>query len=217
MANSLMHIHAVVAYESTVSAKVMEAVQYLYEATDHSKGAKAEEDGGIAAVFVGVAQGKTFLKLAHAAAQQSQQETVHLQELTSSTQEIEKFTREIPEDRMTADFDKALNLATTLLDHVATASSQQATNAAKTLIGDAKRKVSDLVVAIGKSFFRGDFTKWMTSWLEYHANDKLKYFQDLPTSFRRLDVQKSKHLNKEAFSYLEQAVAAMILRLTSRS
>jgi len=76
MPKSLQHLHVVVCHEQQTPSKVIESVNCIHAAAT-SNACKAQSDSGLAAVFSGINQGKTLLKLANASALQAQKDTGH--------------------------------------------------------------------------------------------------------------------------------------------
>lgn len=120
------------------------------------------DDAGLAATFLGINQGKSFLKSAHEKSQQAQKEVAHLQGLVDHVQKCETFMGSMPQST-SVDFDwgLALDLGKGIHTALIEATSRSQTISSKQIISDAKKKMGEFVATISKAFVLGPLKVWL--------------------------------------------------------
>ena len=169
MAASLKHLQTVVCEDQHVPAKIAESVAALHAMNNKN------DDAGLAATFLGLGQGKVFLKSAHSKSTQAQKEVVHLSDLISHTEEAEQFINQLPRcGSPEFQWHKALDIGVNI--HNALIEAIPKTGGAvsgKTVLTDVKKKLGEYVTTIAKAFILGPVQKWfhdtMCEWSQHTA------------------------------------------------
>ena len=160
MVASINHIHVVLSYDQQVPTKVLESVQFLCEKMEKQD----RSDSGLAAVFMGIAQGKTIVKLANSVATQSQKESSHLDEFLKSLRELETFADNLPKSTSDEfDWKRAIELGTTFFKQLVDIPNKNVSAATKTIISNGKKTLSEFVSSICKAFMIGPVPNWFVS------------------------------------------------------
>ena len=157
---TLEHINAIVSHDRNTPARVSEAVAFLHGSLEKTQ----HDDGGLAAVFLGISQGKTFLMDANASAQTGQKEIVHLKDLTDAISEILDFAEKMPEPT-SSDFqwEQGLKKGGNAMEALCNAVSRASTQPSRTVVQDAKKKLSDFACAFAKAYVTGPAQTWVKS------------------------------------------------------
>ena len=160
MVASINHIQVVLNYSQHVPTKVLESVQFLFDKMDKQD----RSDSGLAAVFMGIAQGKAVIKLANNAAMQTQKESGHLDEFLKSLKDMETFADNLPKSTSDEfDWKKAMELGTTVFKQLVDIPNKNVTTATKTIISNGKKVLSEFVSSICKAFMIGPVQSWFMS------------------------------------------------------
>eukprot|EP00435_Cladocopium_sp_Y103_P022098 s3494_g5.t1 len=201
LAKSLEHLQVVVCHEQHVPAKIIDAINYMHAASqDTTPTALAKSDSGLVAVFTGITQGKAMVKIAHTAALQAQQETGHLQELSNTMKEISDLLDSLPSCQ-SFDWTKMLDAGVRSCGVLADAYAKQSSGSSKTMVADAKKKLSEFVSAVCKAFLLGPFQDWIVKWVSHYDASK-EPSADMPESLKKWSTTglNSKYLLKDAHS-----------------
>ena len=157
MARALSNMHVIVCQDQHVPSRVSEAVNEIHASVNKSE----HTDAGLSAVFAGITQGKHFLKTANTTASEAQKEIGHLQQLMDHLQEMETFTKDLPESTSSHfDWKHALELGVNIYTVYCQETAKSTTPAAKTVLLDAKKKISEFVSTICKAFLMGPTQAW---------------------------------------------------------
>lgn len=158
MAKALVNMQVIVCQDQHIPSRVSEAVNAIHAAVNKSE----DTDAGLSAVFAGICQGKQFLKIANTNAVDAQKEIGHLQQLVDHLQELETFMNALPESSSPEfKWKHALELGNNTYTVYCQEISKSSTPAAKTVLGDAKKKLSDFVSTICKAFLLGPTQAWI--------------------------------------------------------
>ena len=207
MAASLKQLQIVVCEDQHVPAKVAESVAALHSMSNKS------DDAGLAATFLGLGQGKVFIKSAHSKSLQAQKEVVHLSDLLSHTEEAEQFINQLPTCK-SSDFQwqKALDIGINI--HNALVEAIPKTGgaiSAKTVLTDVKKKLGEYVTTIAQAFILGPVQKWfhdtMCEWSQHKA---IACLPDIMMD-QWASMSTSKHLGSNASQLCTHAVKAASL------
>jgi len=188
MAKALMNMQVIVCQDQHVPSRVSEAVNEIHAAVNKSN----NDDSGLSAVFAGICQGKQFLKNANTHAVEAQKEIGHLQELMDHLQELENFTNALPESTSSQfNWKHALEIGLNTYTVYCQETSKSSTSAAKTVLLDAKKKLSDFVSTICKAFLMGPTQAWIVK-VESLCN-------------QNLSIDSSTNINIDAWKSFAQA------------
>ena len=206
---TMSHLAVVVSHEQQVPAKVIEAVNYLHTtASETDKDCKGQSDAGLAAVFVGIAQGKAILKSANAAALRGQKDTGHLQDLTDCTAEISSFMETMPTSSSDEfKWAKAMDIGVRSINAQIDTQSKVNGASCKTVLTDAKKKIAEFVTTISKAFVLGPVQHWIIKWVAKYEDSKT-CLAELPFAFDAWSTINVKYLGKDTTQALQCALAS---------
>eukprot|EP00435_Cladocopium_sp_Y103_P050485 s1547_g15.t1 len=187
-----------------VPSKVAEIVTEMQAASS----TKDHPDGGLSAIILGIKQGKMILRAAHDISSQGLKETAHLQVVSDHVGKIEECMGMISQPDFS--FKEALTIAKNSLDAIVEAASKpSASAAAKTLLGDSKKKLADLIGALCRAYIRGPIKQWIEMSFDTYKN--VQTFVEKPS----LEVQvwkpfaQGKHSSKDA-AFLCQTICDIL-------
>lgn len=209
MSVALLQLSIIVTADQHLPAKVSEAVTRIY-----SKGLEqpSQADAGLTAVFLGIQQGKLYLKNANKIVLEAQTAGgSNLEDLTKNLEALEAFASKMP-STISKDFawEQAVSLgilAFKSLVHMISETPRTAPQTTKTSLSDGKRILSEYVATISRAYLVGPFQGWF-----FEAATGL----EISTVPKPLDVQfadwkgiaSSRNLTGDACQMTQHAIAA---------
>lgn len=163
MAVALGHIFMIVTPDQHMPSKVSEAITNIYstgiEKDNHS-------NAGLAAVFLGIQQGKLYVKNANKHVLEVQSiGGSNLEDLQTHLASLEAFADKMPSS-LSKDFawEQAISLgihAYNSLTQMLQSTPKNAPQSTRTTLGDGKRILSEYVSTICRAFLVGPFQSWL--------------------------------------------------------
>ena len=215
MCTHLMQLHIIITADQHLPAKVSDAIAQIYtQGLDKPNHAEA----GLAAVFLGIQQGKTYIKNANKFVLEAQTAGgSNLEDLTQKLESLEAFASKMPSST-SKDFawEQAISigiLAFKSLVHMISETPRAAPQSTKTVLLDGKRILSEYVATISRAYLVGPFQGWL-----FEVSTAL----EIPTVPKPLDVQfadwngiaSSKHMTGEASQCGKLAIASSNIMTT---
>lgn len=160
MAETLDLMSKILSPDKHMPSTVLDAICLLQE--KGSADTSSSSGDSLAAIITGLAQGKSILRMSRDRAVETKKDSSHLEDVSLQLVEIEKYSsgHDDDSDASSFDFGKAFLACKDICEAIKNALPKSSTDASKSFITEAKKKTTDLVGDMCRTFLIGPVKSW---------------------------------------------------------